>query len=89
MQISIKERFDLRIKSNDLKLLMMIGPVRSIVLESKKHDVAGKDANEINTLQYMWESIFFSQGEMVLRIIVFVKEYQWRRDEFQIGKFIM
>lgn len=75
MQISIKERFDLRIKSNDLKLLMMIGPVRSIVLESKKHDVAGKDANEINTLQYMWESIFFSQGEMVLRIIVFVKEY--------------
>lgn len=54
---------------------MMIGPVRSIVLESKKHDVAGKDANEINTLQYMCESIFFSQGEMVLRIIVFVKEY--------------
>lgn len=75
MQISIKERFDLRIKSNDLKLLMMIGPVRSIVLESKKHDVAGKDANEINTLQYMCELIFFSQGEMVLRIIVFVKEY--------------
>lgn len=63
MQISIKERFDLRIKSNDLKLLMMIGPVRSIVLESKKHDVAGKDANEINTLQYMCESIFFSQGD--------------------------
>lgn len=75
MQISIKERFDLRIKSNDLKLLMMIGPVRSIVLESKKHDVAGKDANEISRLQYMCESIFFSQGEMVLRIIVFVKEY--------------
>lgn len=62
MQISIKERFDLRIKSNDLKLLMMIGPVRSIVLESKKHDVAGKDANEINRLQYMCESIFFFTG---------------------------
>lgn len=41
MQISIKERFDLRTKSNDLKL-------------------EGKDANEINTLQYMCESIFFT-----------------------------
>lgn len=76
MQISIRERFDLKTKSGDLKLIvMMVGPVRSMRLQPKKHDVAGKDANEINTLQYMCESIFFSQGEMVLRIIVFVKEY--------------
>lgn len=52
-------RFDLRTKLSDLKLLAMVGPVRSMILQPKKHDVAGKDANEINTLQYMCESKIF------------------------------